>query len=123
MRLLSWVTSPSGLAFLFAWRSSGGKWASLTFRFLFAYHDVGFPGPTVGQYEFAPRSKQRRETVVTKTLGATKARLDGLLRLPGDAAPLPLFPAEGPTRGAACSLLRRCESDQPAFDCSFCNGT
>jgi hypothetical protein len=30
----------------------------LTFRFLFAYHDLGFPGPMVGQYEFTPRSKQ-----------------------------------------------------------------
>ena len=45
---------------------------SLTFRFLFAYHDhdPGFPGPTVGRHEFAPRSKQRGNTVVTETLGA-----------------------------------------------------
>jgi len=29
----------------------------LTFRFLFAYYDLGYPGPTVGRHEFAPRRK------------------------------------------------------------------
>src|SRR6266851_8994584 len=94
MTLLFWVTSPSVLAFLFAWRSSGGEWASFTFRVLFAYHGLGFPGPTVGQYEFTPRGTQRGRTVVPETMGASQSCTDALLRLPGNAATLALLPSE-----------------------------
>src|SRR6266481_811588 len=100
-----------------------GERRQFDFRLLFAYAYIGPREPMVVRYEFTCRSKQRREIVVSKTLGATRARLDGLLRVPGDSAALSLFPAEGATRREACSLLRRCKSDQPAFDCSFCNGT
>src|SRR5258708_39909392 len=63
----------------------------LTVRFLFAYYDLGYPGPTVGRHEFAPRSKQRGNTVVPETLGATQSCIDALLRLSGNAAALTLL--------------------------------
>jgi hypothetical protein len=44
----------------------------LTVRFLFAYHDLGYPEPTVGRHEFTPRSKQRGDTAVSETPGAAR---------------------------------------------------
>ena len=72
----------------------GGNSPFLTFRLLFAYHDLGFPGPTVGRHEFTPRNKQRGKTVVRETLGASRSRTYALLRLPGNAATLALLSSE-----------------------------
>src|SRR6266849_3924200 len=94
MTLLFWVTTPSALAFLVASRSLAGKGALFTFRLLFASHGLGFPGPTVGQYEFTPRGTQRGRTVVPETMGASQSCADALLRLSGNAATLPLLPSE-----------------------------
>src|SRR5579859_7361504 len=66
----------------------------LTVRFLFAYHDLGFPGPTVGRHEFTPRSKQRGNTVVPEALDASAPCADSLLRLSGNAAALTLLSSE-----------------------------
>src|SRR6266576_1837242 len=51
----------------------------LTIRFLFAYYDLGFPGPTVGRHEYAPRSKERGKTVVREPLGASQSCTHALL--------------------------------------------
>src|ERR1700674_3276897 len=74
-----------------AWPSSP---PSLTFRFLFAYHDPGFPGPTVGHHEFTRRTKQRGWTVVSEAVGSSQSCAYALLRLPGNAATLALLPSE-----------------------------
>jgi hypothetical protein len=45
--------------------------AFLTFRFLFAYYDSGFSGPTVGHHEFTRRTEQRGWTVVSEAVGSS----------------------------------------------------
>ena len=49
--------------------------------------------------------------------------LDALLRLPGNAATLALLSSENLAQSEARSLSRRCESDQPALDRAFREGT
>ena len=95
----------------------------LTFRLLFAYHHNPFPGTLVRHYEFTRRGNHHRESVVSKTLGATRAGVDTLLRVPGDAATLALLSSENLAQSEARSLSRRCESDQPAPDRAFREGT
>ena len=67
---------------------------TLTIRFLFAYHNLGFPGPSVGRHEFTHRVEQRRKIAVSQSLAATEARFDTLLRLPGNATIVALLPSE-----------------------------
>src|SRR5260370_37427204 len=93
---------------------------SLTFRFLFAYHDRGFPGPTVGHHEFTRRTKQRGWTVVSEAVGSSESCAYALLRLPGNAATLALLPPESFAGGKEDSLPGRCESDQSTPNCAFC---
>src|SRR5947209_4334606 len=78
------------------------RFPALTVRFLFAYHELGYPGPTVGRHEFAPRSK-RGNTAVPETLGTAQPCAGSLLRLPGNAAPLALLPSKSPACGKADS--------------------
>ena len=73
------------------------KTPPLTIRLLFAYDCDPFPRAMLGRYEFTRRSRQHRETIVSKTLGATGAGVDRLLRVPRNATTLALLPAESST--------------------------
>lgn len=70
----------------------------LTVRLLFAYHHNPFPRTLVRHYEFTRRVNHHRESVVSKTLGVTRAGDDTLLRVPRNAATLSLLSSKSLAR-------------------------
>lgn len=95
----------------------------LYIRFLFAYDNACFKGPMVLPHELTHRINARGATRRPQSVDIARPRMYCFLRLPGNAAPLALLSSENLAQSGARSISRRCESDQPAVDCAFREGT
>src|SRR5580692_1158731 len=95
----------------------------LDFRFLFAYDSVSFRGPMVRHHELTNRVNAHGATRRPDSVDIARPGIHHSLRLSRNAATLALLPSENLAQSGARSLSRRCESNQPALDRAFREGT